>query len=97
MPMGIPPTLTGLPSNLAKEPVLPRFGNAKQGLTDFGTIGYDGPSIPLQELHYFIFRLFALNEKIDLHPGAIKAELEEAMNGKVIEVAETIGTFYINF
>lgn len=68
-------------------------GNAEEGMTDFGNKGYDGPCPP-SGTHHYIFRLYALEEKLNDMPDFTDREmLTEAMHGHVIEQAELIGTF----
>lgn len=65
---------------------------AKEGMTDFGKIGWGGPCPP-SGTHRYFFKLYALNHKLNLPAGLTKAELENAMNVHVIEKTELIG-FY---
>ena len=53
---------------------------------------YGGPCPPDREHRYF-FKLFALDSDLDLEEGATKAQVEEAMVGHVIEVAQLIGRY----
>lgn len=62
------------------------------GLTSFGKTGYGGPCPPSGEHRYF-FKLYALDELIDLPKTATKNDLEQAMQGHVIETAELIGIY----
>jgi len=57
-----------------------------EGETDFGKIGYGGPAPPDKE-HTYIFKLYALNQKLDIDNGSTKKQIEEAMNNHII--AET--------
>ncbi len=57
-----------------------------EGETDFGEIGYGGPAPPDKE-HTYIFKLYALDKKLDIEKGATKKEAEEAMKNHII--AET--------
>jgi len=55
---------------------------------------YDGPYGPTpNQNHHYHFKIFALNTKLDLRPGAKLNELNAAMRGHVIERAELIGIF----
>ncbi|MBI3508128.1 MAG: YbhB/YbcL family Raf kinase inhibitor-like protein [Chlamydiia bacterium] len=54
-----------------------------QGKNTSGKMGYIGPCPPDREHRYF-FKLYALNKKLDLSPGASKKELEAAMQGHMI-------------
>ena len=68
--------------------------NAVEGETDFGKIGYGGPCPPKGAApHRYFFRLYALDKTLDLHSGASRAQLEQAMDGRIIEKAEYIGLY----
>jgi Raf kinase inhibitor-like YbhB/YbcL family protein len=65
-----------------------------EGRNDFGTSGYRGPCPPPGHgRHRYSFRLYALDSELDLRPGADKGELERALEGRTLAVAELIGTF----
>ena len=81
---GIPPTTTVLPEG---------FDGASQGLTDFRRTGYGGPCPPPGKPHRYYFKLYALTEPLALAPRATKADLERAMDGKVLASATLMGTF----
>jgi len=57
-----------------------------EGKTDFGEIRYGGPAPPDKE-HTYIFKLYALDQKLDADKGSTKKQIEEAMKNHVI--AET--------
>jgi len=61
--------------------------NCIEGETDFGEIGYGGPAPPDKE-HTYIFKLYALDKKLDASKGSTKKEIELAMKNHII--AETI-------
>ncbi len=63
-----------------------------EGKTDFGEIGYGGPAPP-DKRHTYVFKLYALETKLDLQKGSTKAQLEEAMDGKIISQTTLKGTF----
>lgn len=65
---------------------------AKQGMTDFGRIGWGGPCPP-SGTHRYFFKLYALDKKLYLPEGIKKSDLEKAINGHVIEQAELIGLY----
>ncbi len=91
----IPPGAAGLPEGLPKTQVV--AGGARQGLVwgvdRFERIGYFGPLPPPGKPHRYFFKLYALDRKLDLPPGATKPELEMAMAGRVLAQAEVIGTY----
>ncbi len=57
-----------------------------EGETDFGEIGYGGPAPPDKE-HTYIFKLYALDQKLDADKDSTKKQIEEAMKNHII--AET--------
>ena len=62
----------------------------KQGITDSGRIGYDGPCPPFGT-HRYMFKIYALDTMLNLAEGVTKAELEEAMLGHMLAKAELTG------
>lgn len=67
--------------------------NAQEGLTDFGTKGWGGPCPP-SGTHRYVFRLYALNEKLEDMPDFSDKEIVvEAMHEKVLDQAELIGVY----
>lgn len=66
---------------------------AKQGINDFGKIGYNGPCPPPGPEHHYSFRLYALDAVLNLPPGKSKRELEEVMQDHIIVYTELIGTY----
>ncbi len=63
-----------------------------EGETDFRNTGYDGPNPPDGE-HTYVFTVYALDTKLGLEEGASREELEEAMEGHVLEKASLEGRF----
>lgn len=66
--------------------------SAEQGITDFGKPGYGGPCPP-SGTHRYFFKLYALNVMLDLSPTATKADLEKAMQGRILAQAELFGLY----
>lgn len=66
--------------------------NTIQGKTDFGEIAYGGPAPPDTE-HTYIFKLYALDGKLNLDEGSSKSQIEEAMKGHVIEETRLEGRY----
>jgi Raf kinase inhibitor-like YbhB/YbcL family protein len=64
----------------------------EQAINDYGQAAYGGPRPPSGEHRYF-FKLYALDARISLLRGATRLDMEEAMLGQVIEVAEFMGRF----
>lgn len=66
---------------------LPRAGimnGVVQGENSFGLIGWAGPSPPRGKPHRYVFRLFALDDKLELPAGARRDELAHAIEGHVL-------------
>lgn len=64
----------------------------KQGVNDFGRMCYDGPCPPFGT-HRYVFKVYALDAKLNLKEGIRKADLEKAMDGHALAKAELIGLF----
>jgi Raf kinase inhibitor-like YbhB/YbcL family protein len=82
---GIDPALDGL-----------REGEAApvEGRNDFGSAGWRGPCPPPGHgPHRYFFKLHALDGELDLPAGAEKAEVEQAIEGRALAVAELTGTY----
>ena len=65
---------------------------ALEGRNDYGENGYGGPNPPDRE-HTYRFVCYALAERVGLKPGATKAELEEVINGQILDEALLEGTY----
>lgn len=63
------------------------------GMNTNGEIGY-APPCPPDGTHRYIFKLFALKQMLALPEGANKQELLASMEGKILDQAELIGTYY---
>ena len=64
-----------------------------QGQNDFGDNGYGGPCPPGGNAHHYNFRLYALDEILDLDPGASKDQLLKAMEGRMLGETTLTGTY----
>ncbi len=65
---------------------------AVQGTNDYPTAGYGGPQPP-SGTHRYYFKIFALDQTLDLWSGAKPKELAKAMNGHVIAQGQLMGRF----
>ena len=63
-----------------------------EGMTDFGEVGYGGPAPP-DKRHMYVFKLYALDTKLDLPNKSTKADVEKAMEGHIIEQTQLTGTY----
>ena len=66
--------------------------NCIEGETDFGEIGYGGPAPPDKE-HTYIFKLYALDQKLDTGKGSTKNEIELAMKNHIISETKLQGRY----
>lgn len=64
----------------------------KQGMTDFGRIGWGGPCPPNGEHRYF-FKLYAIDKVLNLPGGITKKELENEIKNHIIEKTELVGLY----
>jgi len=87
----LPAGANSLPEGVAKREQLD--DGSRQGRNDFGKIGYGGPCPPPGKPHRYFFRVYALDTKLNLAPGASRQELDAAMTGHVLGQAEYMGTF----
>jgi Raf kinase inhibitor-like YbhB/YbcL family protein len=65
-----------------------------EGRNDFGQTTYRGPCPPPGHgPHRYFFRLHALEQALELEPGAGKADLERALSAGSVAVAELMGMY----
>ncbi len=86
----IPSSREGFDEAVPPEERLP--DGTLQGRNDFGRIGYGGPCPP-GGTHRYFFKLYALDTKLDLPPGARKDNLLRAMKGHVLAESELMGRY----
>ncbi len=86
----IPASEQGLDENQPLTALLPN--RAKQGLNTAGETGYYRPCPP-HGTHRYVFKLFALDQKLNLLPGKTKSQVEKAMKGHVIAQGELVGVY----
>lgn len=72
------------------EGVLPQ--GAIEGVNDFGKNGYGGPCPPTG-VHRYLFKVYALDQQLDLSTASSKNDLEKAMSGHIIDKAEIVGLY----
>ena len=88
----LPATVTELPENVAKVETLD-LGGARQGRNDFHRPGYGGPCPPPGPAHRYCFKLYALDTALKLRSAAQKKDLEAAMQGHTLGMAQLAGTY----
>ncbi len=80
----IDPTTTAIAENNSPK--------SNVGVSTGGVLGYEGACPPDRE-HRYIFKLFALDTKLDLKEGCTKTEVEKAMKGHIIDQAQLLGRY----
>jgi len=86
----LPSDAKELAENIPAEETLPN--GAKQGVNDFGRIGYGGPCPP-GGTHRYFFKIYALDTEVGLEAGADKRQLLKAMEGHILEQGQLVGKY----
>jgi len=92
----IPASASGLPAGLPSDATLEMDGleGAVNGLNGLRRPGYFGPRPPANgQLHAYHFRVYALDDALNLEPGLDKAELLDAMEGHVLATGMLMGHY----
>ncbi|MEC7550995.1 MAG: YbhB/YbcL family Raf kinase inhibitor-like protein [Pseudomonadota bacterium] len=92
----IPASASGLPAGLPSDATLEMEGleGAVNGLNGLRRPGYFGPRPPANgQLHAYHFRVYALDDALNLEPGLGKAELLDAINGHVLATGMLMGHY----
>lgn len=87
----LPATDRELPEGVLAEGRLP--SDARQGRNDFRKLGYGGPCPPPGSEHRYYFKLYALDKRLELRPGATRADVDRAMRGHILAHAELTGRY----
>lgn len=77
-------------TNKIEENSVPK--GAVQGKNGFGNNEYGGPCPPGEE-HTYVFKLYALDTKLNLKEGARKEKVEETIKGHILEKTELLGKY----
>jgi Raf kinase inhibitor-like YbhB/YbcL family protein len=84
---GIPTSATGFDEGELPADVI-------VGRNDFGGLGWGGPHPPVGDNpHRYFFRLFALDQKLELAAGFSPSELQAAVERHAVAVGTLVGTF----
>lgn len=90
----IPANVRELKQDIPDMPTLSSPNGALQGKNSSGGIGYIGPMPPKGHgVHHYHFKLYALDESLDLDPGMDKKSLLAAIKDHVLAEGELIGTY----
>jgi Raf kinase inhibitor-like YbhB/YbcL family protein len=66
--------------------------DAVEGINSGSQVGYTGPCPPRGKHRYF-FKLYALDKVLEVNPDYTKEDLMEAMEDRVVDSAELVGTY----
>jgi len=69
------------------------FSPPGRGRNDFGETDYRGPCPPKGKPHRYFFKLYALDDSLDLPAGSSKDQVEKAMHKHILDKTEIIGIF----
>lgn len=86
----LPPQLRSLPAAIPNQPFLTEGG--VQAKNDFGQYGYRGPCPP-GGTHRYFFLLYAVDTLLDLPPGTMHTEVQEALKGHILAEAKLMGRY----
>jgi Raf kinase inhibitor-like YbhB/YbcL family protein len=64
-----------------------------QGRNGSGKIGYSGPCPPRGSAHHYYFRLYALDQALNLPPGASRQQVLNRIEGHVLDNARLLGLY----
>lgn len=87
----IPADSNGLPEGVPADE-RPSAGGA-HGRNDFGNLGYGGPCPPPGPAHTYYFRLYALDEQLNLPSGATRAQVLDRIQDHIVDRTELIGRY----
>ena len=63
-----------------------------QGINSFKRVDFGGPCPP-SGTHRYFFKVYALDQKLDLKEGASLKEVEKAMKSHILEKTELVGLY----
>lgn len=87
----IPITVLHVPAGIPPQEVLPN--GIRQGLNDWGKLGYAGPCPPPHQAHEYRFKLFALSFLPEITGRITSTELLGFIDPYIISTAEIIGRY----
>ncbi|MBW4605979.1 MAG: YbhB/YbcL family Raf kinase inhibitor-like protein [Hassallia sp. WJT32-NPBG1] len=87
----IPADIRELPEGLAKQAQVPDGG--LQGQNSFGELGFAGPCPPKNGAHRYFFKIYALDQMLDLPAGSNKQQLLLAIENHILDKAELMGRY----
>lgn len=87
----IAPDVRKLAEGASRQDAMPQ-GSA-EGRNDFGRSGYGGPCPPPGSPHHYMLRVYALDQVLDLPPGATAKQLGAAMVRHIVGQGTIVGIY----
>jgi len=87
----IPPSVWGLAEGASARDAMPK-GSA-EGTNDFRRAGYAGPCPPAGKSHHYVIRIYDLDIRLDLPPGATRRQLSSAIERHILAEGQIVGTY----
>ena len=87
----IPPEVRGLAEGASARIAMPK-GSA-EGTNSFGRLGYAGPCPPPGKPHHYVFRLYALDIRLNLAPGATRRQVDSVIERHIVAEGQIIGIY----
>jgi Raf kinase inhibitor-like YbhB/YbcL family protein len=87
----VPANVSSISEGLPKTKTV--LTTAKQGINDFGKIGYNGPMPPPGTTHRYFFKIYAIGKEIGLSPESSKSRVMKTIEGHILAQAEFIATY----
>ena len=88
----LPPEPNHIAAGVPRSEVLP--DGAKQGMNTDDAIGYTGPCPPGNDIHRYVFTLYALDTMLSPPSPVNKKQLVQAMEGHVLASGQLMGRYH---
>jgi hypothetical protein len=83
------PAIGVIPAGIPHGKIVTSPISAVQGLNDAGEIGYTGPCPLPGETHRYLFRIWGLDDFLEISAGTDKNQLKAAMHDHIVQYGET--------
>lgn len=83
------PSLKEIPAGIPHGKIITSPVSALQGMNDAGEIGYTGPCPLPGQTHRYLFRVYGLDDFLEIPGGSDKNQLKRAMHDHIIKYGET--------
>lgn len=83
------PALKVIPAGIPHGKIIKEPISALQGTNDADVVGYTGPCPLPGEMHRYLFRVYGLDDFLEIPAGSKKTTLLAAMHGHIIQYGET--------